>query len=83
MSYNMIMYTVRLLTQLIVLLSLSVDVKNVYSRYTEEFLELSEIASGQFGTVKLSRHRLDGIVYAIKISKHPLRYRFCASLLYL
>jgi wee1-like protein kinase len=43
------------------------------TRYDEEFLELSEIASGQFGTVKLSRHRLDGIVYAIKISKHPLR----------
>ena len=43
-------------------------------RYEEEFLEIAEVASGQFGTVKQSRHRLDGIVYAIKISKNPLRY---------
>jgi len=43
------------------------------TRYETEFLELSEIASGQFGTVKQARHRLDGIVYAIKISKNPLR----------
>jgi len=39
------------------------------TRYQEEFLELAEIASGQFGVVKKARHRLDGIVYAIKISK--------------
>ena len=38
-------------------------------RYQEEFLELAEIASGQFGVVKKARHRLDGIVYAIKVSK--------------
>ena len=38
-----------------------------------EFLELGEIATGQFGVVKKSRHCLDGIVYAIKISKKPLR----------
>jgi len=43
------------------------------NRYEEEFLEIAEVASGQFGTVKQSRHRLDGIVYAIKISKNPLR----------
>jgi len=39
------------------------------TRYQEEFLELAEIASGQFGVVKKARHRLDGIVYAIKVSK--------------
>ena len=38
------------------------------SRYEEEFLELREIASGTFGTVKVARHRLDGMVYAIKVS---------------
>ena len=39
------------------------------SRYEEEFLELAEIAAGEFGRVTLARHRLDGIVYAIKITK--------------
>jgi len=43
------------------------------TRYECEFLEIDEIASGQFGTVKKARHRLDGIVYAIKISKKALR----------
>ena len=38
------------------------------SRYDEEFLEIREIASGTFGTVKVARHRLDGMVYAIKVS---------------
>ena len=38
------------------------------NRYQEEFIEISSIASGQFGTVVKARHRLDGIVYAIKIS---------------
>ena len=42
-------------------------------RYELEFLELGEIATGQFGVVKKSRHCLDGIVYAIKISKKPIR----------
>lgn len=37
------------------------------SRYSEEFLELFDIASGQFGQVKVARHRLDGMVYAIKV----------------
>jgi len=43
------------------------------SRYEEEFLELSEVASGEFGTVKLARHRLDGTEYAVKVSKSSLR----------
>ena len=42
-------------------------------RYQEEFLELSEIASGEFGVVKQARHRLDGIVYAVKVTKKSLR----------
>ena len=43
------------------------------TRYQEEFLELAEIATGSFGMVKQARHRLDGIVYAIKVSKNRLR----------
>ena len=43
------------------------------TRYEQEFLELAEIASGEFGTVKKARHRLDGIVYAIKVTKNSLR----------
>jgi len=37
------------------------------------FLELSQIASGQFGTVKLARHRLDGMLYGVKLTKKPIR----------
>merc|ERR1719186_1648409 len=40
------------------------------TRYQEEFLELAQVATGQFGTVIKARHRLDGIVYAIKITKN-------------
>merc|ERR1712038_2171505 len=43
------------------------------TRYQEEFLELAEIASGEFGVVKKARHRLDGMVYAIKVSKNAIR----------
>ena len=43
------------------------------SRYEEEFLELSEVASGEFGSVKLARHRLDGPEYAVKVNKRKLR----------
>lgn len=43
------------------------------TRYQEEFLELAEIASGEFGVVKKARHRLDGMVYAIKVSKKQIR----------
>lgn len=38
------------------------------SRYDEEFVEIEEIASGVFGKVMAARHRLDGMVYAIKVS---------------
>jgi len=43
------------------------------TRYQEEFLELQEVACGEFGMVKKARHRLDGIIYAIKMSKSRLR----------
>jgi serine/threonine protein kinase len=43
------------------------------SRYEEEFQELSEVASGEFGAVKLARHRLDGSDYAVKVNKTKLR----------
>ena len=46
---------------------------NYTSRYQEEFLELAEIASGEFGVVKKARHRLDGMIYAIKVSKKAIR----------
>ena len=36
-------------------------------------MEVAEVASGEFGVVKQARHRLDGIVYAVKISKNKLR----------
>ena len=39
------------------------------SRYEEEFLEVETIAAGQFGSVKRARHRLDGVDYAVKISR--------------
>ena len=42
-------------------------------RYASEFLELKQLASGSFGQVKLARHRLDGVDYAVKISKKHLR----------
>ena len=37
------------------------------NRYLEEFVEIDEIASGVFGRVCVARHRLDGMVYAIKV----------------
>jgi len=43
------------------------------TRYQQEFLEVAEIANGEFGTVKKARHCLDGIVYAIKVTKNPIR----------
>lgn len=38
------------------------------NRYSEEFIELSELASGTYGRVAAARHRLDGVVYAVKVS---------------
>ena len=34
---------------------------------------MSEVASGEFGSVKLARHRLDGADYAVKVNKSKLR----------
>ena len=42
-------------------------------RYEEEFLQMHQLAAGQFGTVTLARHRLDGILYAIKITKESMK----------
>ena len=36
-------------------------------------MEIDKIASGEFGVVKRARHRLDGMVYAIKVTKKPLK----------
>ncbi|CAG9310834.1 unnamed protein product [Blepharisma stoltei] len=36
------------------------------SRYYEDFTELNTIGSGSFGTVFQCRHRLDGLLYAVK-----------------
>jgi len=48
------------------------DIHTFAGRYQTEFLELAELASGQFGTVKLVRHRLDGMVYVVKVSQANL-----------
>lgn len=42
------------------------------SRLHKEFLEISEIGGGEFGSVFLVRHRLDGCLYAIKRSRKPV-----------
>lgn len=43
------------------------------SRYRREFEELSFIAGGGFGRVYRARHKLDGIVYAVKLI--PIKYQ--------
>lgn len=43
------------------------------SRYESEFLELTEVGNGEFGSVYKCLHRLDGCVYAIKKSRKPMR----------
>ena len=43
------------------------------SRYEQEFVQMAELASGEYGSVKLARHRLDGTDYAIKVNKTPLK----------
>lgn len=42
------------------------------SRYHKEFVEVSLIGRGVFGSVYLCRHRLDGCLYAIKRSLKPV-----------
>jgi len=46
------------------------------SRYEEEFVEIKEIAAGSFGKVKVARHCLDGMVYAIKVQFYPNQQSF-------
>ena len=43
------------------------------SRYEQEFVQLRELASGEYGSVSAARHRLDGTDYAVKVNKTPLR----------
>ena len=42
------------------------------SRYNKEFVELSTIGQGVYGSVNLCRHRLDGCLYAVKRSLKPV-----------
>eukprot|EP00899_Mesostigma_viride_P003078 jgi/Mesvir1/12771/Mv22829-RA.2 len=42
------------------------------SRYREMFKEVKEMGRGSFGKVMEVRHRLDGCLYAVKYSIHPL-----------
>ncbi|XP_076339444.1 wee1-like protein kinase 2 [Tachypleus tridentatus] len=46
------------------------------SRYNEEFLELCQIGSGEFGSVYKCVNRLDGCEYAIKKSRNPIKGSF-------
>lgn len=43
------------------------------SRYKKEFVELSPLGTGEHGDVLKVRNRLDGMVYAIKKTRNPLK----------
>ncbi len=51
----------------------SVAVTEQESRFEKEFEVVSEIGKGHFGVVKRCRNRLDGLEYAVKITKHKWR----------
>ena len=37
------------------------------SRYNEEFVEVSKLSEGSYGVVTIAKHRLDGMLYAVKV----------------
>lgn len=41
-------------------------------RYMDDFVELEEIGKGTFGTVFKCQRRLDGLMYAVKVSSKPI-----------
>lgn len=43
------------------------------SRYYNDFIQMAEIGSGEFGSVFKCLNRLDGCVYAIKKTRRPLK----------
>lgn len=44
------------------------------SRYHEEFVVISKVAEGSFGTVYVAKHRLDGMLYALKVKYSALNF---------
>jgi hypothetical protein len=50
------------------------DLVRIYeSRFEKEFEVLGEIGKGYYGVIKRCRNRLDGLEYAVKITKHKWR----------
>jgi len=48
----------------------SVSFLDYESRFEKEFEVISELGKGHFGLIKKCRNRLDGLEYAVKITKH-------------
>jgi hypothetical protein len=48
----------------------SVSFVDYESRFEKEFEVISELGKGYFGLIKKCRNRLDGLEYAVKITKH-------------
>lgn len=48
----------------------SVSFADSESRFEKEFQVISELGKGHFGVIKKCRNRLDGLEYAVKVTKH-------------